>query len=552
MSLRVLASAELALSAALAVACASCGGSPDHSAGDGGAGSGSAGGRANGADAGAGTGTGDEPDGDVGANADASGSTGSGAPSDAAVSSSDGSVVSGAHGCQALVVQAGAKVEGTSADTFTWYDDQCLARTASLLRNDAADAFNEHGGYLRSLSYQAAGTTRTIRGTGSNGWQGFGYIVTHYENGSDEVDTQSVGGTYSTLLAGRHHAIHEFKWDIEPGGTVHVTAHWMFLTGRDNPLFAITLDSSATTAGTVVADSRCPYGDLAWDNGTNGDVSGDAWGDSHKFTTTGAGPVTPTSPWDYTPLNTIPYAYEWSTPTDSEMGLVATLSWASRIAGGDYFGGGLESLWGTKGTKLLTDIPDSEWPFQLNQYELPSETKSHRVAWGATFGAVGSASYTAFGQKLSGYPYQSYSVFVVLGTHGTSAVGAQVADLEATQGVSLSATRGTVATDGVGGPGRTDKVQFPQAGFDPVYAAWTLDAASNAATVTFDAGSGTITNPLFEIRGYTAAAAPMTVSYAGRPLVADVDYFATVDATGQRLWLTLNQALTGSGTLAIN
>ena len=205
-----------------------------------------------------------------------------------------------------------------------------------------------------------------------------------------------------------------------------------------------------------------------------------------------------------------------------------------------------------KGTNLLTDIPNSEWPFQLNQYELPSETKSHRVAWGATFGAVGSASYTAFGQKLSGYPYQSYSVFVVLGTHGTSAVGAQVADLEATQGVSLSATRGTVATDGVGGPGRTDKVTFPQAGFDPIYAAWTLDAASNAATVAFNAGAATVANPLFEIRGYTASAAPATVSYAGRPLVADVDYFATVDTAGQRLWLTLNQTVTGSGTLAIN
>lgn len=554
MSLRALVAAELSLSAFLAVACTSCGGSPEHSAGtgtgEGGTGS-SLGGGATGVDGGVGT-TGDDADRDAEGSGDASGNPGSGSPTDAAPPLSDGSIVDGAHGCQALVVQAGTKVEGTSADTFTWYDNQCLARTASLLRNDAADAFNEHGGYLRSLSYQAAGATRTIRGTGANGWQGFGYIVTHYENGSDEVDTQSVGGTYSTLLAGRHHAIHEFKWDIKPGGTVHVTAHWMFLTGRANPLFAITFDSSSTTAGTVVADTRSPYGDLAWDNGTSGDVSGDAWGDSHKFTTTGAGPVTQTSPWDYTPLNTIPYDYEWSTPTDSEMGLVATLSWASRIAGGDYFGGGLESLWGTKGTNLLTDIPNSEWPFQLNQYELPSETKSHRVAWGATFGAVGSASYTAFGQKLSGYPYQSYSVFVVLGTHGTSAVGAQVADLEATQGVSLSATRGTVATDGVGGPGRTDKVTFPQAGFDPIYAAWTLDAASNAATVAFNAGAATVANPLFEIRGYTASAAPATVSYAGRPLVADVDYFATVDTAGQRLWLTLNQTVTGSGTLAIN
>jgi hypothetical protein len=397
-----------------------------------------------------------------------------------------------------------------------------------------------------------AGKTRDIRGSGANGWQGFGYIVAHYGNAGDDADTMSVGGTYKTVLAGRHHAIHEFKWDISPGGTVHVTAHWMFATGHAHPLFAITLDASATKAGTVMADSRAPYGDLAWDNGAEGDVSGDGWGDSHKFTTTGAGPVTPTSAWDYTKANTIPYAYEWSTPTDAEMGLVSTLSWASRISGGDYGGGLLSNEWGKTGTKLLTDIPDWEWPFQLNQYELPYVTTSHRVAWGATFGAVGAASYTAFGQTLSGYPYQSYSVYVVLGTHATSTVAAQVAAVEATQGLSLTATRGAVATDGVGGPGRTDKTKFPQVGFDPVYAAWTLDAASNAITATVNAGSSSVANPMFEIRGYTAATAPATVSYAGRALVADVDYFATVDTAGQRLWVTLNQTVTGSSTLVIN
>ncbi len=546
MSPRTLGPAQLALSAVLAIACSRCGSNSAHPASEAGAGSGSSSG-SNGSSGGAGMVMGDDADGATGGNLDASGPPG---PGDATTPPGDGSVVSGAQGCQALAVQAGAKVEGTAADTFTWYDDQCLVRTASLFRNDAADALGGRGGYLRVLTYQSGGKTRTARGTGVNGWQGFGYIVSHY-NGSDDSDTQSLGGTYKTVLAGRHHAIHEFKWDIKPGGTVHVTVDWMFATGRAHPLFAITLDSSSTTAGTVNADSRSPYGDLAWD-GTTGDISGDGWGDSHKFTTTGAGPVTSTSAWDYTQTNVIPYAYEWSTPTDSEMGLVATLSWASRIAGGDYFGGNLQSIWGTKGTALLTDIPDSEWPFQLNQYEIPNDSKSHRLAWGATFGAVGSASYTAFGKTLSGYPYQSYSVYVVLGTHTASAVGAQVADLEAIQGASLSATRGTVATDGVGGPGRTDKVKFPQAGFDPVYAAWTLDAASNAATATFNAGAAKVANPVFEIRGYTAAAAPTTVSYAGRALVADVDYFATVDAAGQRLWLTLNQTVTGSGTLAIN
>jgi hypothetical protein len=34
--------------------------------------------------------------------------------------------------------------------------------------------------------------------------------------------------------------------------------------------------------------------------------------------------------------------------------------------------------------------------------------------------------------------------------------------------------------------------------------------------------------------------------------VADADYFATVDPAGHRLWITLNQTVSGSGTLVIN
>jgi hypothetical protein len=456
-------------------------------------------------------------------------------------------------GCKPLVVTPGGIVDGSKADTFAWYDSACLPRTASLVRNDATDAYGEHGGYMRAISYRVAGTTRDIRGTGANGWQGFGYIVDHYGGGSPAVTTRNVGGTYRTLLAGRHHAIHEFTWDLSPGGTVHVTVHWMFATGRSHPLFAITLDSSASASDSVHADSRSPYGDMAWDNGVVGDVSGDGWGDTHKFTTTSGPPLTASAAWDYTKSNLVPYAYEWSTPTDAEMGLVGTLAWSSRIQGGDYFGGDLMSAkWGKTGTNLLKDFPGSEWPYQLNQWELPSTNASHRIAWGLSFGAVGEASYRAFGKTLSGYPYQSYTVYIVLGTHTSSAVAAQVSEVEAQQGVTLTATRGTVATRGVGGPGRTDMVPFPQAGFDPVYAAWTLDAASNAVTVSMAVGSAKLTNPVFAIRGYTATSAPKTVTYGGQTLAADRDYFATVDAAQQRLWLTLNKTITATGTLTVD
>ena len=42
------------------------------------------------------------------------------------------------------------------------------------------------------------------------------------------------------------------------------------------------------------------------------------------------------------------------------------------------------------------------------------------------------------------------------------------------------------------------------------------------------------------------------MTYGGKSLVADQDYFATVDTAGQRLWITLNQTLSGTGTLSVN
>ena len=462
----------------------------------------------------------------------------------------DGGVTPGPTGCAPLAVTPG-DVEGSPADTVAWSDSDCHPRSAALLRNDGNDAFGEHGGYLRSLVYQVAGKTRTIRGTGTHGWQGFGYIVSHYGSGGSASETQGIAGSWRTVLAGRHHAIHEFKWQISPGAPVDVTVHWVFATGRSHPLFAITYDATPAGKDVVKADSRAPYGDMAWDDGAGGDVTGVGWGDQYALVTT-AGPVTPSSPWDYTATNRVPHAFEWSTPTDAEMGLVSTETFAEHVLGGDYGDGILVGVQGKTGSKLLTDIPDWEWPFQLNQYELPFLSSSHRVAWGASFGAVGQSAYTAFGKTLSGYPYQSYTVQVVLGTHGTSAVKGAVDAVEARVRVKVSATRGTVATRGVAGVGRTDEASYVTAGFDPLYDAWAIDVASNAATVSVDTGGAPLRMPTFELRGWTASAPPTTVVVAGKTLTADVDYFATVDTAGKRLWLTLDSTWNGVVTLSVD
>jgi hypothetical protein len=468
-------------------------------------------------------------------------------PSD--VSSGDGGPTSGPAGCQPIAIDSTTKIDNSGADTYAWSDARCRRRTAALVRNDAVDGLGGAGGYLRKVTYEYAGQMRSATGTGANGWNGFGYLVNHH--GNTAATTQQTQGQYAVLFAGRHHVIHQFKWRIDAGGPVDVTAQWIFATGRDHPLFSVTYDASPAGANVVLADTRTPYGDLNWDNDTGGPVSGVGWGDKYRFQTTGNGPVTPMSAWEYTQPNTIPYDVAWSTPADAEMGLVATESWQTKIEGGDYGGGMLEQKWGKTGTSLLTDIPDWEWPFQLNQYELPFETKSHRMAWGATYGAVGQSSYTAFGTALVGYPFQSYAVYVVLGSHAAGTVDAQVREIEATQGATLSASRGTVSARGPAGVARTDTSPYAPVGFDPVYGAWDAQTASGAATLVLSLPTGSCVNPVFHLHGY-AAGPPSSVTLDGRSLAADAEYFASVDPATTSLWVTLNLTVTGTATLAID
>lgn len=436
-----------------------------------------------------------------------------------------------------------AKVENSNADTFKWFDAACKARAASLLKNNSADAFGEQGGYLRAYSYEAGGKTRACKGTGANGWQGFGYIVNHYA--SSASTTQHVAGQTNTRLDGKHHVVHEFKWRVNPGAPVDVTAEWRVSTGRDHPLFAITFDSTPAGKDVANADTRAPYGDMAFE-GTAGSIDGIGWGDKYKFTTK-ASPVTANSAWDYTQPNTIPYDLSWVSKADAEMGLVATSAFDVNPSGGDYGGGILSQRWGKSGSSLLNDLNDWTWPYQLNQYELPFGTTSHRIAWGANYGAVGKSSFTSFGRKLVGYPYTSYSLYVVFGTHAQSAVAAQVAEMETILKSSIAATVGTIDTKAVGGPGRTDEVTLSKAGFDSARGAWSAHAASNNAKLQFTA-SGTLVNPLIVIRDWTAASPKL--SWNNASLTADTHYFATVDGARKELWITLNFAVT-KGELAI-
>ena len=470
-----------------------------------------------------------------------------------------GTAAPGASGCQPMRIEGAFNLGGYACDRFTWSDAGCKTRTASLVKNSAADPGGSRGGYLRQITYEANGQPRTVNGSGANGWNGWGYIVNHYASTASTSRTAS-GGSLRTLLAGAHHAIHEFKVRVNPGAAVDTTVHWYFATGRSHPIYAITFDATPAGADKVQADTRAPYGDMIFDGGSDnrGDVSGIGWGDRYRFETQGKGPVTWASTWDYREPNTVPYVVAWSEPADAEMGAVQTQTFDQQIAGGDYGAGMLSACQGkdsstagqgcTSGNQTL---PQSWlWPFQLNQYELDYVTTSKRVAWGSTYGAVGQRSYTAFGQTHSGYPLLSYSVYGVFGPHAESAVEAQRKEVEAVQKTQLVATVGTVLTRGPAGAGRSDEIAFAPPGYNPVYGVWDLAAASNRAAFRIAVGATPLSNPTFRLLGYSAERAP-AVRLDGSALQADQDYFLSLETANQLVWITLNRTLTGQVEVAI-
>lgn len=472
-----------------------------------------------------------------------------------------GAIVRGAR--QGVEYEHGVDVSGYVSDRYTWWDATGQPRVAELVRNDVQDPHGHHGGYLRAFSYVADGATRAFGPPRYEYFNGWGYTVNHYGSGSAAAVSRTVMGTYRTVFAGTYHTVHEFKHRVWPnGGPVDITVHWVFATGRSNPLYAITHDASAAGPEAVNADARAPYGNLNFD-AANGRVAGLEWGDRYRFVLTTAPPLTMNSTWDYAQPNTIPYAMMWSMAADAEMGEVQTQTFDQHPAGSDYGPGqtaacggrtssspGSCSLW--TGGKM---IGNWLWPFQLNNWELPfdgSPTTSKRMAWGQTLGSVGQRSFTAWGRTLSGYPYLSYSVFLVLGKHSEQPTRAQAADIEAAQGTLVTASTGSVVTAGPGGVGRSDPVAFAPPGWDHVYAAWTFRAAANRVAVAFTVPHGAaLTAPLVRVLGWTGSKGPTHVRLGDEDLVEGTDWYPSVDPSTGALWLTVQRQLTGIVSLSI-
>jgi len=518
-----------------------------------------------------------------------------------------------ASGCPALTVDSGTanggkSINGFLNDQYTWYDSACRQRSVALARNDTSK-----GGNAKQFTYvlPSNGTTRTVN-PGANGAGGFGYIVAHLSNpsfawsyGADDSPLgSSNSATYNKLFTGSHHAIHEYTLNyirygltqaaltnhsIDPWTWIngpadpnrkYVTAynmpvhiHWMMATGRNYPVWAVTFDLSLAPNHTVDSDFRAPYGDMNVDGGTGADfVGGVGWGDKYVFTSAG-NPFTMNNGWDYSQLNPgAPYDYLWTSTVDAEMGLAGTQIAAKQNAGG--YNNYQATVWRGKtsanigklcvgdqgaGPAYNHKMPcDSDWAYQLIQYSVANAaqtTSDKRLAWGADWGSLGNSSFTSVnGYLVSGWPRVSYSTYIVLDPHSANPTQALAKQAKTVSLTSLTASVGTVRTQGVAGVGRTDNQTYSPVGYSPVYGTWEVNAANNNAALSFAVSASaptTLNTPVIVVHSYTKTTAPLKIALDGVVLTANTDYFVSLRPAQSELWVTLNKKLAGTHSVQI-
>ena len=508
----------------------------------------------------------------------------------------------------ALTVTSVTSDNGYPAHKVQWTDGAGLPRTAIMVDQNSTTA--PYTGYLRQYAYQVNGQTRTCTGTqnyrtgGNLEFSGDGFVQNHgdysaaYPSGGDFSSGNGSGfpGTTTITLSGTGHALITYYMANYPiqGQVVPTTVQWFFADGRSHPIFAITQDARATT-GNLAADSRSPYGDMAYDgDGTNAYVGGCSYGDTYKFVTLATSPerVTKASGWRDTEANTIPYAMQWAEPAtvDAEMGHVATVPISVCDQGEDAQNYPVVDARGTSQPSgpMLTD---ESWAFQILNDNFPASgpTTIKRLTWGANYGRVGgwdgsssswtnqnypdnlSTSLTQYNKHSDDPPGQiqsgsradgllmAYSVFVVFGTHTggytNGTVGRQVIQMQNVTHATFSASTGIVKTSGPTGVGSATNatITYTPAGYNPTYSTWEIAATTNAVNATLTpAANAPLDHPVFVINNYTTNQLPASIAVGAGLTHAGVDYFATLDAAGQRLWITVNRMVTNSMNLAVN
>ena len=196
----------------------------------------------------------------------------------------------------ALTVTAVTSDNGYPAHKVQWTDSAGLPRTAIMVDQNLTTA--PYTGYLRRYTYQVNGQTRTCTGTqnyaagGNLEFSGDGFVQNHTAGDGDFSSGNGAGvpGTTTITLAGTNFVVIEYDmpnyvidgpyYDAATAEKVPTTVQWFFADGRSHPIFAISQDAR-NAGGNLGADSRSPYGDMAYDgDGTDAYVGGCSYGDT--------------------------------------------------------------------------------------------------------------------------------------------------------------------------------------------------------------------------------------------------------------------------------
>jgi hypothetical protein len=492
------------------------------------------------------------------------------AASDSSVDASDASSFDAGTAWVSATTIPNQNLAGYISQFYKWQDQSNQTRSCYLTNNTALDPSSYYGGYIRQFSYTANGVPVVVSARSSVADQpGFGYTVHHINNGadSDTMSSRRAPGTFRVVFAGRHHMMHEYSWTVlrsqgnlptvpQIDRAVNTTIRYLFSTGKNNPLWTHTVDTSPLGANALFADDRSPYGEMNFD-GKESAITGLGWGDHYKFATTSSPVSLQTTTWDYTKVNTVPYSF-LKTAT-SEMGIVQTEGYATRDAG--Y--GWAYTEWGLTSANKVIDSGDPSsqsmpydwnWTYQTVQYNIPTDPNSKRLSWGTNLGVVGQTTYPfyAYTGNGVGYPYHSNSSYITIGSSGETS--SSISSVEASIATITSATVGVVHTSGPYGVATgAQTISYGSSGYDPVYGAFTITSAANVVRMTMNVGSKVIVNPVIRITGYIGAI-PSAILVGGKTMYSDVNYFAsTVSMDGSNdLWITLNSSITGSVSIGVN
>jgi hypothetical protein len=479
-----------------------------------------------------------------------------------------------ATGCAAAIqFTPGVAANGHNAcDIVTWTDSNNNPRSVWLVQPvDVNTVGTQNGGYITRVVWTNGSSPVTCNEDGpADTVSGWGHLINHsdYNDGSGTVwtwansRTEGYNGVKTILIQGTNEMIVQYTFKMYPDPNNHALGSWActvdytFRNGRNDVLWSATWDSSSVSSGTFTNDSRSPYCDFDW-MGTGTGVmttpSGFNTGADYKFMTTDVPgtAMSANSAWTFNVANTIPYCSMYndtSLPSypDREIGFIQTQTQLQHPGGGGY-----AITAPTSGSTMPTQA-SNQILYQMNSDQSPSYT-GERVTWNMPYNVfkTGYQSYDGQG-SFSGWPYQSYSVQMMLDKYSTAGVNRLVTEQQTIHtAATLTASLGTVVTTGPVGPGAVTQTQtWSPAGYNPVFDQWTIQCASNAVSATLALSSGSILNPTFAFTNFTGSSVPCVLKN-GTTLNSGCDFLPTIDSTNHILYITFNSTFSGTTNIVV-